>query len=279
MNLLLTNDDGVDADGLAALAAAAVRVVGDAARVTVLAPDREHSGCGHRVTVDRTLALTARPAGPGGVRRFALDGTPADCVRVGLHHFPDLPFVGPAPGGRGGGAGETHGPFDWVLSGCNHGGNLGVDVFLSGTAAAAREATLAGVPALAVSRFRRGPDLPWGRSAATLDAVLRRVLAEPPGRGAFWNANLPHPDDAPGDGPAAVVRCDPEHGPLPVAFERVDDARNDGPNDEPGGVIARYRYRGVYPERASSEGSDVSVCFGGSAALTRVPLFGGVAEG
>ena len=250
MNLLLTNDDGVDADGLAALAAAAVRVVGTAARVTVLAPDREHSGCGHRVTVDRTLALTERPDGPAGVTRFALDGTPADCVRIGLHHFTDLPGTG---------------AFDWVLSGCNHGGNLGVDVFLSGTAAAAREATLAGVPAAAVSRFRRGGDLPWERSAATLDAVLNAVLAEPPGAGAFWNANLPHPDDAPGDGPAPVVRCAPEHGPLPVTFERVDDG-------EPG-ALARYRYRGVYPERTSSDGSDVSVCFAGSAALCRLPLF------
>ena len=254
MNVLLTNDDGVDADGLAALAASARRVIGDDARVTVVAPDREHSGCGHRVTVDRPLVLTERPDGPGGVKRFALDGTPADCVRIGLHHFRDLPKH----------AREAGGPFDWVLSGCNHGGNLGVDVFLSGTAAAAREATLANVPAAAVSRFRRGPDLPWERSAATLDAVLQMLLAEPPGAGAFWNANLPHPADAP-PGAAEVVRCRPEAGPLPVTFERADAA--------PTGAVAVYRYRGSYPDREASPGSDVAVCFGGSAAITRVPLF------
>ena len=256
MNLLLTNDDGVDADGLAALAAAALRVVGDAAAVTVVAPDREHSGCGHRVTVDRPLRLARRTDGPGGVKRFALDGTPADCVRIGLHHFPDLPRAG---------GGDHAGPFDWVLSGCNHGGNLGVDVFLSGTAAAAREATLAGVPAVAVSRFRRGPDLPWDRSAATLDAVLRATLAEPPGPGAFWNANLPHPADAAAGDAAPVVRCRPEAGPLPVAFEKVGDGGGD--------AIAEYRYRGSYPDRSAGAGSDVAVCFGGSAALTRCVLF------
>ena len=108
MNVLLTNDDGVDADGLAALAASARRVIGDRARVTVVAPDREHSGCGHRVTVDGPLVLSERPDGPGGVKRFALDGTPADCVRIGLHHFRDLPKH----------ATEDGGPFDWVLSGC-----------------------------------------------------------------------------------------------------------------------------------------------------------------
>ena len=259
MNVLLTNDDGVDADGLAALAASARRVIGEKARVTVVAPDREHSGCGHRVTVDQPLILSERPDGPGGVKRFALDGTPADCVRIGLHHFRDLPKH----------ASEDGGPFDWVLSGCNHGGNLGVDVFLSGTAAAAREATLADVPAAAISRFRRGGDLPWERSAATLDAVLRTVLTEPPGPGAFWNANLPHPDDMTGGGigAAEVVRCRPEAGPLPVKFERVGDV--------PPGAVAAYRYRGSYPDRTSAAGSDVAVCFGGAAALTRVALFAG----
>ena len=124
------------------------------------------------------------------------------------------------------------------------------------------------MPAAAVSRFRRGGDLPWERSAATLDAVLHAILAEPPGPGAFWNANLPHPDDTAARDPhaaAEVVRCRPEAGPLPVKFERVHDA--------PPGAVAAYRYRGSYPERTSAAGSDVAVCFGGAAALTRVALF------
>ncbi|QDT16355.1 5'/3'-nucleotidase SurE [Alienimonas californiensis] len=265
MHILLTNDDGVHAEGLATLAAAAVRHAGPNGSVTVVAPDREHSGCGHRVTVADTLTLIREedgPSGPGGVRvrRFSLDGTPADCVRIGLHHFADLR----EPGERGG-------PFDWVLSGVNHGGNLGVDVFLSGTAAAAREATLAGVASAALSRFRRGSDAPWEDSVELLDRVLTEILAEPPGPGAYWNANLPHPPDVPTGTTPAVVHCHPEAGPLPVSFKAVE---GEGSAAVPeGSVVARYRYGGSYPDRSASEGSDVSVCFGGAAALCRLPLF------
>ena len=266
MHILLTNDDGVRAAGLATLADAAARYVGRDGSVTVVAPDREHSGCGHRVTVADTLTLAREEDGParpdaGRVRRFSLDGTPADCVRIGLHHFAEL---------------RMDGPFDWVLSGVNHGGNLGVDVFLSGTAAAAREGTLAGVPSAAISRFRRGADAPWSASVELLDRVLAEILAEPPGPGAFWNVNLPHPPDVAGGEPAPVVRCRPEAGPLPVAFEAVeiDDAVAGAPDAAPTGtVVARYRYRGRYPDRSSQPGSDVAVCFGGAAAVCRLPLF------
>ena len=269
MHFLLTNDDGIAADGLATLAAAVARYAGPDGTVTVVAPDREHSGCGHRVTVAETLTLTREsdgptPAGGARVRRFALDGTPADCVRIGLHHFPDLHSED-----------EAVGPIDWVLSGVNHGGNLGVDVFLSGTAAAAREATLANTPAVAISRFRRGRDAPWAESVSLLDRVLGQVLAEPPGAGAFWNVNLPHPPDVPPGVEPAVVRCDPEAGPLPVTFEALDDPAPAPPPPDGAGarVVARYRYRGVYPERSAGEGSDVAVCFGGAAAVCRLPLF------
>ncbi|NNJ25221.1 5'/3'-nucleotidase SurE [Alienimonas chondri] len=270
MHILLTNDDGIRAAGLATLAAAAARHAGPDGSVTVVAPDREHSGCGHRVTVAETLTLFREDDGPDQpngvrVRRFSLDGTPADCVRIGLHHFADLREAG----AQGGGSGDR--PFDWVLSGVNHGGNLGVDVFLSGTAAAAREATLAGVPAAALSRFRRGADAAWADSVDLLDRVLTEILSEPPGRGAYWNANLPHPPDVPADKRPEVVRCHPEAGPLPVNFEPVEpDASHAA---EEGEVVGRYRYRGRYPERSSEPGSDVAVCFGGAAALCRLPLF------
>jgi hypothetical protein len=111
MKLLLTNDDGIDAPGLAALAAAAEQL-GEA---VVVAPLEGHSGCGHRVTTDEELTILGR-----GVSRFAVDGTPADCVRVALHSL--------APE-------ASH-----VLAGINAGGNLGADVWISGTVAAVREA-------------------------------------------------------------------------------------------------------------------------------------------
>src|SRR5438876_12248711 len=139
MKLLLTNDDGIDAEGLAALADAAAPL----GTILCVAPESHHSGCGHRVTTDRPLRLCRL-----GESRWSLDGTPADCVRVALAHV----------------AADV----DWVLSAVNHGGNLGVDVFHSGTVAAVREAALHGKPGIALSHYRRrGTEVPdWARVAA-----------------------------------------------------------------------------------------------------------------
>src|SRR5262249_26291514 len=124
MRFLLTNDDGVDAPGLKVLFVAA-EPLGDA---VVVAPAEHHSGCSHQVTTRQPLRVAEHAA-----RRFAVDGTPADCVRVALH------ALAPAA--------------EWVLSGINAGGNLGADVYVSGTVAAAREAVLHGRPAVAVSQY------------------------------------------------------------------------------------------------------------------------------
>lgn len=113
--------------------------------------------------------------------------------------------------------------------------------------------------------------MPWEDSAELLDRVLDQLLAEPPGPGAFWNVNLPHPPDVPAGTAPPVVRCRPEAGPLPVAFEAVAPGAAE-PADDPS-VVARYRYRGSYPDRSAASGSDVAVCFGGAAALCRLPLF------
>jgi 5'-nucleotidase len=127
--LLLTNDDGIDAPGIAALAEA---VEGLGVR-KVVAPFGPYSGCGHVVTTHKPLVVTTRPDG-----RHAVEGTPADCVRLALHHLE------PA--------------FDWVVSGINAGGNLGTDVHHSGTVAAVREAVIHGRPGIAVSQYMaRGP--------------------------------------------------------------------------------------------------------------------------
>ena len=164
MKLLLTNDDGVDAAGLQALLDAA-RWVGDA---VVVAPGGPQSGVSHAVTTGTAVRFEAR--GPG---RFAVSGTPADCVRVGLHRLcPDAA---------------------WVLSGINHGGNLGADVYYSGTVAAAREAVLHGWPGVALSHYRRrGAEFDWTRAAGWAARVLADLLARPPVPGAFYNVNLPH---------------------------------------------------------------------------------------
>ena len=137
MKLLLTNDDGIEAPGLAALAEAAAGF----GEIAVAAPLHAHSGCSHRVTTDGPLVVDLRAD-----HRAAVSGTPADCVRVALHrYYPN---------------------FDWLLAGINAGGNLGADVYLSGTVAAVREAALHGRPGIAFSCYkRRELDYDWPRVA------------------------------------------------------------------------------------------------------------------
>ena len=131
MIALLSNDDGIDADGLTALRRIAEALFDE---VWVVAPASQMSQIGHRVTTDTPIRYERR-----GERAFAIDGTPADCVRVALAHL--LPV---AP--------------DWVLSGINHGGNLGRhDFAISGTVAAVREAAFQGIPGVTLSHYlRRG---------------------------------------------------------------------------------------------------------------------------
>jgi len=182
MKLLLTNDDGYGAEGLEALWAAAE---GLGERVMV-APAHPMSECSHQVTTRRALRIEQR-----GENRYAVDGTPADCVRLALHRL--------AP--------ET----DWVLSGINHGGNLGVDVYISGTVAAVREGVLHGWPGIALSHYHRDRmAYRWGEAAAWARPVLEDLLARAPEAGAFWVVNLPHLD--PGSPAPHAVACplDPE---------------------------------------------------------------------
>ena len=123
MNILVTNDDGILAPGLALLADAC-RAVGT---VTVVAPDREQSGTSHSLTLHRPLRPTRRPDGA-----WQVDGTPTDCVMLALQALmPERP--------------------DFVFSGVNHGPNMGEDVLYSGTVSAAMEAVTLGVPGIGIS--------------------------------------------------------------------------------------------------------------------------------
>jgi 5'-nucleotidase len=227
MKLLLTNDDGIDAPGLQALWAAA-RQLGEVIRV---APAHGQSGCGHRVTTDRPFRVVRRAPDC-----YVVDGTPADCVRVVVEQIaPDV---------------------DWVLSGINSGGNLGADVYHSGTVAAAREGALHRKPGVALSQYRRrGAEVEWGRASAWALAVLRDLLARPLPPGGFWNVNLPHLDAGTVDPPAVVCPLDP--GPLPLGFHRDGDW---------------FAYNGDYHQRSREPGCDVDVCFSGRIAVTRLSL-------
>ena len=225
--MLLTNDDGIDAPGLQALRAAAEGL----GVLAVVAPSGPQSGCGHVVTTDRPFRIEKR-----GASAFAVEGTPADCVRVAVHHV--LPGVA------------------WVLSGINSGGNLGADVFHSGTVAAAREAALHGLPAVAISQYMvRGRLLDWARSARLAREALDILLAEPIEPGSFWNVNLPHlgPDEP--DPP--LERCDLDPSALPLVYKVEGESAH---------------YCGSYPDRSRRAGSDVDVCFSGRIAATLLRL-------
>ncbi len=173
MRILLTNDDGIAAPGLRALLAAA-RSLGE---VHVVAPSKVRSACGHSVTFHRPLeAWTEAILGEDGSelgRGWAVSGTPADCVKVGLARL--LP-----------------GPADLVLSGINAGCNIGVHTIYSGTVAAAREGAIAGVPAFAVSlHIGRREAIRWQRASELAAEVLGRLLRGPLPAGAFLNVNIP----------------------------------------------------------------------------------------
>jgi 5'-nucleotidase len=228
MKLLLTNDDGIDAPGLEALRLAAAEL----GHAVIVGPVEAHSGCSHRVTTSEPLRLTSSMAD-----RYALDGTPADCVRVGLHRVaPDA---------------------DWVLAGINAGGNLGADVYHSDTVAAVREAVLHGWPGVALSQYhKKGQPIDWRRSASWVTPLLRRLLREPRTPGVFWNVNLPHLEpDAPDP---VVVFCPLDPAPLPLSFRSE------------GGLL---HYNGDYHGRRRTSGADVDVCFRGAIAVTRIALF------
>jgi 5'-nucleotidase len=227
MKLLLTNDDGIDAPGLEALFAAAMSL-GDS---VIVAPFDGHSGCGHRVTTGQGLRLDTRATG-----RFAVSGTPGDCVRLALHQI--------TPNA------------DWVLAGVNHGGNLGADVHHSGTVAAVREAALHGKPGVAVSQFiKKGLPLDWPRAASWIAPILRDLLGRPHLRGSYWSVNLPHLEPEAPD--PEVVFCPLDPSPLPLNF------RQDG---------ELWHYSGDYHTRKRHPGTDVDTCFRGKIAVTRLSL-------
>src|SRR5580692_6328513 len=161
---LLANDDGYRSEGLRAMRVGLVEAGFD---VVTLAPETEQSASSHSLSLNRAMRL--RPVETGV---FALDGTPADCVYVALHAgtrvLPRRPDV--------------------VVSGINHGMNLGQDAFYSGTIAAAREGALRGIPAVAASAH---PSLDLSAVAALSTRVALALPRSARSRGVLFNLNVP----------------------------------------------------------------------------------------
>ena len=177
MRILLTNDDGIHATGLAVLEDIAAQLSDD---VWVVAPELEQSGQARAVTLSAPVRV--REAGP---KRFAVSGTPSDCVLLGVHDIlhdkkPDL-----------------------VLSGVNRGQNIAEDTSQSGTVAGAVEAMHLGVPGIALSQtkgMRKGSPVPWETAREHGAAIIRMLLDNPWPKDVIMNVNFPDrlPDEVAG---------------------------------------------------------------------------------
>jgi 5'-nucleotidase len=173
MKILLTNDDGVISQGIHLLS----KMLDEKGWLeAIIAPDRERSSIGHAVTVDRPIRV--HPLDPGmfepDVSAFSCDGTPSDCVTIGLEAL--CPSA------------------DFVVSGINDGPNLGDDVTLSGTVSAAMEGVMLGRPAIAVSLCsKHGENFKHNTTAAlAVMAVVEYVLHHPLPKDVMLNLNVPN---------------------------------------------------------------------------------------
>lgn len=232
MTFILTNDDGIDAPGLRALQQA----VGG--QGIIVAPLQPHSGCSHQVTTHRPIRVEQRSE-----HAYAVDGTPVDCIRIALSQIcPDATLV---------------------LAGINAGGNLGADIYISGTVAAVREAALHRVPGIAISHYiHRGRAIDWQQAATWAASVIDMLGHYAYQRGSFWNVNLPHPDGEVSH--VDTVFCSLCTQPLPAVYQILE--------------MGNLKYAGEYSKRLRDPGSDVDICFSGNIAVTQVQIWGQLRE-
>ncbi len=236
--ILLTNDDGYTSSGIVA-AYQAIRHLG---RVFVVAPSSEQSACSHAITQRGPInvkRITREPLG----EVFAVDGTPADCVRVALAEL--IPT-----------------PVDLVISGINHGANAGVDNFYSGTVAAAREAAIMGVKGIALSQaLRKGLDTDWTACANAAKIAINQIIDEDLPSPGFWSINIPAPvPDKPSE---HIHRVPISLAPAPMNFDAV--TQDDGQS-------LALTYRGNYWKREILENTDYEVVSNGGISITSILL-------
>ena len=227
LNIVVTNDDGYDQPGLAALVAAVTPL----GKVSVVAPATPQSNVGHRVTMREPIQVD-RPSD----HTHVVHATPADCTRLAVKQLvPDV---------------------DWLIAGINLGANLGSDIYQSGTVAAAREAAILGIRAIAISQYiARDWTVDWSATQAQAAGCLAAIMRQPLAAGQYWNINLPSPLTA--NPPVAHHIC-----PLDTHPHRYRYTRENG----------TYRYTGIIHDRPRSSGSDVDVCFSGAISVTLLEI-------
>ncbi|MGE0222673.1 MAG: 5'/3'-nucleotidase SurE [Acetobacteraceae bacterium] len=211
--VLLTNDDGIDAPGMAVLEAIAAEI---AREVWVVAPEHDQSGQSHAVSLHHALRITER-----GERRFGVTGTPGDCAAMGICHL------------------MKDAPPQLVLSGVNRGLNLGLETVFSGTVGGAMTAMMLGVPAIALSQaFVDRRNVPWDTSRTLGAQVVLKLLDIGWGENACLNVNFPPvpPDQAgpmtlarQGVGMIAGMNVDTRVDPRGMTYHWLNFVRGDRP--------------------------------------------------
>ena len=230
MRFLVTNDDGFHAQGIQLLA----KIAAEFGEVHIVAPLAEQSGISHRITFEQPMNLNEV-----GEKQFTVNGTPADCVRVAFSVWENQ--------------------FDVVLSGVNNGANLGVDVFYSGTVAAAREATFFQIPAIAFSQHRANYQASFDFEKTV--PLARRLLKQQLDKladcdyASLTNINLPDRAQSAPSEEIEVVLCEVDPSPLPADFRKDN-----------GSLI----YGGKYADRPRNKGQDTDVCFSGNVSLSEI---------
>lgn len=213
MNILVSNDDGIDAPGIRVLA----QRLAEVAEVSMVAPDRDHSGASNSLTLDRPIRVDRRSE-----REIKISGTPTDCVHIAI-------------------TGLLKQKPDMVVSGINTEANLGDDVIYSGTVAAAMEGRYLGFPAMAVSLCRRPPGTPNYETAAKAACILlQKLRSDPLPADTILNVNVP---DIPWEKVRGfeVTRLGHRHGAEPAIPIRDPRGREmywigpPGPEEDAGG--------------------------------------------
>ncbi len=255
MRILITNDDGIRADGIRAL----VRVLAGedpesprpfADEIMVVAPETVQSAASHGITFAEPLMVAEYPSDSEHVSWVAVNGRPADCVKLALQALWPERF------------GEGSKP-DLVLSGINAGANAGINVIYSGTVAAAIEAAFLGVPSLALSQFMGGTIPDWPRVARRVRRTLERILEDGmPAQHSCLSVNFPKlpvgADPQPGEAPKLRVAPMNTHG-MRDRYER---------RESPYRQAYYWLVGGGLDFRATDAGTDVEALKAGHITLT-----------
>lgn len=195
--VLITNDDGIKAGGLRAL----VEMAEKYADVVVVAPNQSYSGMSHSITIKIPLyAKLIREK--EGFKLFKINGTPVDCIKLGVNTLLDR-----RP--------------DFVLSGINHGSNASVSIHYSGTMGAAREAALLGIPAIGFSLLNHSYEADFSTAVGYAETIFKHAIKNGMPKGSYWNVNIPTGPDLKG-----IKLCRQTNGRWIEEFIEREDPRH-----------------------------------------------------